>query len=204
MDNTISSRIAYCMAILVIISVGTHAQSTEECNCDGSNSYCASIDTVVTVLRLAADRANQAAAQANALALTDPQFAAEYLAIAAQLHAAALTLRTIALAESATCTADICCRKCCKSFYEGIENIFNPDAPLLNGTLLTLTLVGCNARSVSLESTIGCIHRVSVTHTKKFSDFDETYSVCRAFNSEKISKKSSPVACTFAEIQPER
>ena len=50
----------------------------------------------------------------------------------------------------------------------------------------------------------GCIHRISVTHTKKFSDFDETYSVCRAFNSENIRKNSSPIACTLAEIQPER
>ena len=34
-------------------------------------------------------------------------------------------------------------------------------------------------------------------HTKEFSDFDETYSVCRAFNSKNICKKSGPFKPLF-------
>jgi hypothetical protein len=36
----------------------------------------------------------------------------------------------------------------------------------------------------------GYFHGVSTTRTKKFSNFDETFSVCRAFNSKHFDKKS--------------
>lgn len=152
MSKVTRNTVPYCAATIMFFIIGVQAQSSQNCDCNSPNPYCVAIEISVTLLRAAADRVEQAVALATAAAQEDPANAAVYLQAAAELRASAAALRVLALAESTTCKADPCCQACCKSFYENIENIFNPDAPLINGTLLTMTPSGCNAKSVSLGS----------------------------------------------------
>ena len=52
------------------------------------------------------------------------------------------------------------------------------------------------------QSTTGCFHMNSTTHTKVVTDFDETFTVCRAQNSKNNGRKNILKKPVLIEINP--
>ncbi|UJR19880.1 hypothetical protein I4U23_023013 [Adineta vaga] len=152
----VQSTTVYWLSIIMAIIVFANTQTTiltttVNCGCGAPINACEAVKIALDTLRissqafkLAVNEANKELAEA---AKEDPENAAVYQEIAkVNLEAqrlAAQELRAAALITRKACDDTVCCHSCCDAMNENVDEIFNPDAPLFNVTIIKAIPAGC-------------------------------------------------------------